>query len=684
VIDGGGPVQWTSLGWDALLAAGTSVQFSARAGSTPTPDGTWTTYSTPTTTPGAVALTGRYLQYRITLTTTDNQATPVVRSVTASASTTIPPPPVEGPGGPVLLVTSAGDPFDRYYAEILRAEGLNAFSMTDVSGVTPAMLASHSAVLLAANGLTPAQTTMFTTWVTGGGDLVAMRPDAQLASLLGLAAAPGDLTNAYLRIDAASTVGAGLVHDTIQFKGTADRYTALAGTSTLATLFADATTPTLNPAVTRRSVGANGGTATAFTYDLARAVVLLRQGNPAWIDQNRDGETGPNRPNDLFFGAAAGDPQPDWVDLSKVAIPQADEQQRLLANLLVDGTRDQAPLPRFWYLPRGEKAAIVLTGDEHNSGDPRGRLNAELAQSPVGCQVSNWECVRSTVYLYPEIAPATLTSAEAASFTGQGFEIALHVNTQCQTYDRAQYGAALDTQLPAFASRLPGVPAPATNRNHCIMWSGWTVVPEEERARGIRLDTNYYFWPPPWVSDTPGLFTGSGFPMRFAQTDGSSIDVYQAATQMTDESGQTYPSTAIALMDKALGADGYYGTFVTNFHTDNSGSGTTDAGVVAAAQARGVPLISAGQLLGWVDGRNASTFNNLVWNSAGRTLSFSIGAGAGATGLEAMLPLAAGGGTLSGLTRNGSPVTWRTETIKGIAYAIFATATGPYVAGYTP
>ena len=40
------------------------------------------------------------------------------------------------------------------------------------------------------------------------------------------------------------------------------------------------------------------------------------------------------RSDDLFFGAKAGDVQPDWVDLNKVAIPQADEQQHLLANLI--------------------------------------------------------------------------------------------------------------------------------------------------------------------------------------------------------------------------------------------------------------------------------------------------------------------------------------------------------------
>ena len=52
------------------------------------------------------------------------------------------------------------------------------------------------------------------------------------------------------------------------------------------------TTATANPAVTLRSVGANGGQAAAFTYDLARSVVYTRQGNPAWAGQERDGRGG--------------------------------------------------------------------------------------------------------------------------------------------------------------------------------------------------------------------------------------------------------------------------------------------------------------------------------------------------------------------------------------------------------
>ena len=64
------------------------------------------------------------------------------------------------------------------------------------------------------------------------------------------------------------------------------------------------------------------------------------------------------------------------------------------------------------------------------------------------------------------------------------------------------------------------------------------------------------------------MFTGSGMPMRFADLDGSLIDVYQAATQMTDESGMTYSTHISTLLDNAIGAPGYYGVFTMNMHTD--------------------------------------------------------------------------------------------------------------------
>ncbi len=87
----------------------------------------------------------------------------------------------------------------------------------------------------------------------------------------------------------------------------------------------------------------------------------------AWEGEDRDGNL-PIRSNDMFFGNAAGDPQLDWVNLDKAAIPQADEQQRLLANLIQLMNADRKPLPRFWYFPDDHKAVVVMTGDDHGVG----------------------------------------------------------------------------------------------------------------------------------------------------------------------------------------------------------------------------------------------------------------------------------------------------------------------------
>src|SRR5262249_4276509 len=94
--------------------------------------------------------------------------------------------PSQGPGGPILVITTASNPFSTYYAEILRAEGLNLFDVADIGSVSSATLAAHDVVLLGEMPLMSGQVTMLTNWVNGGGHLIAMRPDKQLAGLLGL------------------------------------------------------------------------------------------------------------------------------------------------------------------------------------------------------------------------------------------------------------------------------------------------------------------------------------------------------------------------------------------------------------------------------------------------------------------------------------------------------------------
>ncbi|MGZ6237622.1 MAG: hypothetical protein ACXWMJ_09935 [Syntrophales bacterium] len=162
--------------------------------------------------------------------------------------------------------------------------------------------------------------------------------------------------------------------------------------------------------------------------------------------------------------------------------------------------------------------------------------------------------------------------------------------------------------------------------------------------------------------------------MRFTKSNGTMIDVYQATTQMTDESEQSYPFTIDTLLDNAIGPEGYYGAFTANMHNDSADSDGSDA-IIASAQARQIPVISARQMLQWLDGRNGSAFGALSWSQ--NTLSFTISVGQNTNGLTALVPIPAGLAVTS-ITQNAVPVVFTTGTVKGIQYAIFYVAPGSY------
>lgn len=590
------------------------------------------------------------------------------------------PGPEQGPGGPILVVASSANQFSWYYAEILRAEGYNEFATRDLSTITPQILANYDVVIVGDLALTAAQVSTFTDWANAGGNLIVMSPDKQLAGLVGVTDLNSTLADRYLLVNTAAGPGAGIVGQTIQYHGSADLY-SLNGAASVANLYSDATTSTGNPAVTLRSVGSNGGQVAAFTYDLARSVVYTRQGNPAWAGQERDGESSNIiRSDDLYFGAKVGDVQPDYVDLNKVAIPQAEEQQRLLGNLITQMNLDKKPLPHFWYLPGNRKAVIVHALDDHATPSAtKDTFDALNAASPVGCTVNDWNCFRATSWLY--VQPAVFSNAQAVAYYQQGHDIGIHINSGCSNFtSAAQLDAAFTNELAGFQAAYPGLPVQRGNRTHCIPWSDWDSEAVVESNHGIRYDMNYYYWPGSWVQNRPGYFTGAGLPQRFARLDGTMIDVYQAPSQLVNENQQIYPDATNAMLDKALGPEGYYGVLGT--HDDFSGGNSFLTDIIGSAQSRGLAIVSAEQMLTWLDARNASSFSNMTW-TGNSTLSFTVNAAAGADNLSAVLPMNSASGTLQTLTRGGSPVSFTTQTIKGISYAVFAAPSGSYVATYS-
>ena len=580
-----------------------------------------------------------------------------------------------GPGGPILIISDARNPVSQYYAEILLAEGLNEFSLADISSVNDSMLSQYDVAILSQVVLTSSQVNTLSNWVSDGGQLIAMRPDKQLAGLLGLVDAGTTLPQGYLLVNTNTVPGAGIVSKTIQFHGAADCYTLGAATS-LATLYSNAQTALASPAVTLCNVGTNGGQAAAFTFDLASSVVYTRQGNPAWAGQHRDGLS-VARPDDLYYGAASFDPEPDWVDFNNITIPQADEQQRLLANMVLSMNSSRRLLPRFWYFPHAYQAAVVMTGDDHARGGTAGRFDQYLAMTPSNASYADWQTIRSSSYLYPS---TNLTDSQAAYYHSLGFEMCPHLNTGCADWTRGTLSNFFATQFSEFASTYPSLPPPTTHRIHCVAWSDFSTAAEVSLQFGVRFDVTYYYYPPTWVNDQPGLFTGSGIPMRFVTSDGSVLDAYQAPSQMTDESGQSYSYTINTLLDNAIGPEGYFGAFVANMHTDLADSPGSDA-ITASASARGVPIISSLQMLTWLDARGSSSFQAVSWSNNIET--FAVQASTNAVGLQGMVPIPAGY-TVSAVTYNSGPISFFLRTVKGIQYVFFTALSGSYQVSFVP
>lgn len=170
--------------------------------------------------------------------------------------------------------------------------------------------------------------------------------------------------------------------------------------------------------------------------------------------------------------------------------------------------------------------------------------------------------------------------------------------------------------------------------------------------------------------------------MRFADVDGTPINVYQLATQMTDESGQSYPLHIDTLLANALGTKGYYGAFNANMHVDSdpSAGASGSAAIIASAQREGVSVITAKQLLAWLDAREATQLSSVAFT--GTALTFTVASPA--RNLSLMVPTrTATGRTLVSVSRNGSAVTTATQTIKGVGFAFINGAqAGTYTATY--
>ena len=557
---------------------------------------------------------------------------------------------------PILVVASTSG-YGTFTGEILKTEGFNEYQIESLAdaGLTLSYLNNYQIVILTEAALTSAQATMFRDYVSGGGNLIAFRPDKQLASVFGISDAGGTVSEGYLQIDTAAEIGRGLVPDTLQFHNISDRYNLNGGTK-IATLFTNATTSTGQPAVVSNNYGS--GHAAAFTYNLPKSIVYTRQGNPDMKGLERDGING-IRAADMFVG---------WVNSSKNHLNQADEQMRLISHIIEKFDSYQKPLPRFWYFPDLNKSLITLTDDGEDSTEAD--FNAHLADIES-------KGARITVYLKSPYIPA----ATVANWVSRGHEISGDVDDTNEATNPTFNGMDSKVNTAVTGMKSTYNIDMRSVRNHWIVWYGWADQPQIELNHGIEFDCNVYHFDNGSTQGhflgPVGNFTGSGFPMKFDDWNGNVINIYQSLTQLPDEQwgqGNLYNSFK-TLLDRSLDQEGY--TYLNvNFHTDRWApwSRTEGLQIMDYANSRGVPMWTAKRTLDFLKMKDAASFKSLAWSA--NKLTFQLNAPVSGSGLTFMVPKVYNGLNLISIKKDGTTQSFTSRTIKGTDYALVATASG--------
>ncbi|MEI7555275.1 fibronectin type III domain-containing protein, partial [Candidatus Chlorohelix sp.] len=584
-----------------------------------------------------------------------NNTSPIVAAPVAATNT-----------APVLLVYNdayTSNKFGRYLGEIMNAEGFNLFDTTQLVSVTTGLLSGYDTVVLAETTLSALQASIFTAYVETGGNLIAMRPDAQLASVFGLGLSNGTLNNAYVAIQTNNTYGQGFPSDSFQTHSTATTYNA-ATAQIVALLYSDATSATSYPAVTVNNYG--NGKAAAFTYDVAKAVTYIRQGNPSQTNVDADGD-GAIRITDMYY---------NWIDLNKMPLPQADLHQRLFGRILSQLNASKKPLPRMWYFPNGKNTTLALTSDAHANPD-----------SYYSNLISALNAYTATTTFY--VAQAGQPDpANVALWQTQGSTFSTHPDNPLSTsYDR----------VDSWFDFRYGTRTSQTVRIHMVQWQGWTDAATTGAAHGYLMDYSPYRYGK-WLKKPDntwarGYMTGSGLPMKYIDINGQIIDYYGQYTEITDDqlSWQGSPeslsdaqSYVVAKQAIDSSENGNYQAIAYQLHVDNNGLPAWEGNSLGYARSLGIPILNADQWLDFTNNRYNSSFSAVKWTS--NSLSFSVSVPPTQTMQTVVVPASLSFGNLGSLTVNGTNYSYTTKSINSekLAFVTVPGGTSNIVANYSP
>jgi hypothetical protein len=570
---------------------------------------------------------------------------------------------------PILVLATDAD-FGTYTGEILKAEGFNEFRMVPASDqkISPEYLQRFDIIILADSKIKPETGIIIQKYVENGGNLIAFRPNPGLDTLFGIRnTEDGSIRDGYIGIDTTCAQGKGLSGTTLQFHGPANKYTISSG-KIIANLYRGPNDETGYPAVITNHYGK--GQATVFAYHLPESIVYTRQGDPSKAGKETDSIPG-IRAMDMFTG--------NWINTSRNMINQADEQMRLLSHCIESMTNSSKPLPKFWYFPDQLQCLVTLTND----GEYRGESDFED-------QLNDVDSMGAKMSLYI-LESDKVSRSWVNKWTDRGFEISGHPDDTKEATD-PRWDNMYDQLLikKEEIRDLYGLPM-KTVVNHWFVWCGknpsgkpeFAAQAELESEIGFEMDVNYahydnnsnqgHFLGPAGFNQ--GNYTGSGLVMKFANSEGKILNIYQHLNNVYDQQymENNDPSGFFnclkGLVDRSLYEEVYSFVSIKAHNDEYFFSKDPLMKMLDYATRKNVPVWTVSRLLDFIKMKNEACFSDISWS--GNILNFKIMSNLTFNeGLTFLLPANYNDLKIKNIMINGSNGKFITRKIKGYGYAL--------------
>lgn len=400
------------------------------------------------------------------------------------------------------------------YAELMRVEGINDVEGAYFDDVTPDLLAGRAVTLVGPGDPSPEMVKSLIAFAYNGGGLICCSPGEAFAAALGLDPLLRGLSNCRIEIGQDGYPDTGL-----PIKGWSSFYTLKpeANCTNVLPLKEACGAATGFPALIELSEG--DGVIVVLSYDPAMAVYLLRQGNPMLAGCRSSGFSR-MRPSDLFDR---------WQDPLDAEWPVADLHCHFLRETVQRVWPGDTVLPWLWYFPDGADTLLTFTSDDDWS------TKEHFERLLASC-----ESHRAGLTLYLVQKGSVMDRAWLEALIASGFDFSIHPDLPPPT-------------LPLWENRLAdhvrqfqdtyGRPPSGSVRNHCITWSGYLDGARIEARQGFSFDTNYFSLLP----QGKYFMNGAGLPMRFVDTTGDTLGVFQLPTQFSDETTLVGPGFPFSL-----------------------------------------------------------------------------------------------------------------------------------------